>query len=121
MKLLIAVVLSALYAFAAVADDAVLTDWEQVVSNSASGTVLGPVGGSGDVLARLLLIPETTSPGTVYLQESNGVSMSIFNGGASSVNELRPMVIEVNARSVTGSWKVYTGNAIHVIGVGRFK
>ena len=96
------------------------TDFERVAAMQVSQS-MGPVGGSGDILTSIVIIPATTSPGGVYISDGNDVSMSVFAGGATSVADLQPFTVPLRARSVNGAWKVSTGNNVSVIGVGKFK
>jgi hypothetical protein len=103
------------------ADSAIsLTDYETVAA-SQSAQVLGPVGGAGDVLERLIIIPATTSPAAVQITDGGGSAVTVFTGGATSVADLKPIVVEIKAKSTSGAWKVTTGANVSAIGVGRFK
>jgi hypothetical protein len=97
-----------------------LTDYETVAA-SQSAQVLGPVGGAGDILERVIIVPATTSPGAVQITDGAGSAVTIFAGGASSVASLSPIVVEVHARSTSGAWKLTTGANVSAIGVGQFK
>lgn len=91
----------------------------EFVGASATAQVLGAVGGLGDFLERLIIIPLTDEPGAVALLDDDG-SMTIFAGGASSVADLKPFEVTIRARSVDGAWNVTTGANVAVIGVGKF-
>lgn len=98
------------------------TDYEMVVASSTNQT-LGPVGGSGDIIKRLIIVPETTSPGAVTIRDGNGNAavyrQTVFFGG--TVSDLSPFLIELDARSVSADWNISTGSNVHVIAVGKFK
>jgi hypothetical protein len=96
------------------------TDYETVAAGQTD-QVLGPVGGSGDILERLIIVPATTSPGAVQIKDGGGSAVTVFTGGASSVGGLSPIVVDVGARSAAGAWKVTTGANVSAIGVGRFR
>ena len=99
-----------------------LTDYE-TVAKSQTAQVLGPTGHAGDVIERLIIIPETTAPGQVLLLDSDGVSpvsITIFLGSATYEASLRPIVVELGLRSVVGSWRITTGDNVHVLCGGRF-
>jgi hypothetical protein len=102
------------------AQDANRTDYETVAA-SQSDQALGPVGAASDVLARLIIVPATTSPGAVSVKDGGGSAITVFTGGATSVADLRPIVVEFGARSSSGAWKVTTGTNVSVIAVGRFR
>lgn len=91
----------------------------ETVAASQTAQVLGPTGRAGDFLKKLVIIPASTSPGNVLLLDGN-TSITVFAGGASSVNELRPIVIDFDMFSVSGAWSVTTGANVSVIGVGVF-
>lgn len=92
----------------------------ETVAASQSDQVLGPNGGKGNILERLIIVPATTSPGAVSIKDGSGGAITVFTGGASSVGDLTPIVIEVGAISTSGAWKVTTGANVSAIGVGKF-
>jgi hypothetical protein len=118
MKILLGITLLAL-SFTAHAQ-VLPTDYETVAVSQSSQT-LGPAGGQGDILETLVIVPATTSPGAVQITDGSLSPVTVFVGGASSVNELRPILLRINARSTSGAWKVTTGLNVSAIGVGRFK
>jgi hypothetical protein len=91
----------------------------ETVAASQTAQVLGTAGAVGDYLYFLLVIPATTSPGAVTILD-NVTSITVFAGGASSVSNLVPFAIPVQALSVSGAWKVTTGANVSVIAVGNF-
>lgn len=91
----------------------------ETVAASQTAQVLGPTGATGDFLAGLLCVPATLSPGVVTVLD-NATSIPVFVGGASSITTLHPFYIPINARSVSGAWKVTTGANISVIAIGDF-
>jgi hypothetical protein len=91
----------------------------ETVAASQTAQVLGLAGAAGDYVERLVIIPATTSPGSVALLD-NATSISIFAGGASSVTELKPVVVELKMYSTSGPWKVTTGANVSVVAVGQF-
>ena len=95
-------------------------DKYETVAASATDQALGPVGDTGDYLARILLIPASTSPGAVSIKDGAGAAITIFTGGAASITTLEPIPVEIGARSTGGSWKVTTGAAISAICIGDF-
>lgn len=94
------------------------TDYEYVAA-SQSGQKLGPVGGAGDVIDRLVIIPDTVAAGTVWLHDGGGLSQKVFVSG--TLADLKPIVVDLGMRSVSGDWSVTTGANVHVLAVGRFK
>jgi hypothetical protein len=94
------------------------TDYE-LVAASATDQVAGPVGGRGDVLERLIIVPETTAAGTVAIQDGDGTAINVFVTG--TLADLSTIVIPIGARSRVGAWSITTGANVHVIAVGSFK
>lgn len=109
--------------------------WEEgrdykAVAASQTKAALGP--GSkitdGDVLNHLIIIPTTTSPGSVTVFDgSSDTGTVVFVGGASSLQNLSPIWISFNmrAKNAAGStngprWLVSTGTNVAVIAVGTF-
>lgn len=91
----------------------------ETVAASQTAQVLGTVGAIGDVIQRVIIIPATTSPGNVLLID-NATSITLFAGGASSVTELKPIVVELGMKSVSGAWKLTTGASVSAVCVGVF-
>lgn len=94
------------------------SEYETVVA-SATAQVLGPTGAAGDLISKVVVIPESTSPGNVLLLD-NATSITLFAGGADSVSNLVPFTIDLGMISVSGAWKITTGANVHVIGIGNF-
>lgn len=93
-------------------------DYETVAA-SQTDQMLGPTGAAGDYLSGLLIIPATTSPGAVSIEDGS-TNMVIFAGGASSVSNLVPFFIPLGIVSVSGGWEVTTGANVSVFAVGNF-
>lgn len=108
--------------------DVLMTDYG-LVAASQTKAALGNNGGSkdGDVIEKLIIIPATTSPGKVSIFDSSaGSEISVFPGGASSVADLKPIVVAMGARAKgdsthTPRWLVTTGANVSVIAVGKFQ
>lgn len=94
------------------------TDYETVAA-SQTDQVLGPTGGAGDLLERLIIVPATTGAGTVQIQDGAGTEITVFTTG--TLSDLHTIVIPIGARSTGGAWKVTTGANVSVIAVGAFK
>lgn len=112
--------LAVLFSFAAMAyDDQPRTDYETVAAGQTL-QICGPNGRQGDILDKLIIIPGTTSPGAVSVSDDSNIS--VFAGGANSVNELRPMIVELGMRAISAAgFRVTTGSNVTAICVGRFK
>lgn len=92
-------------------------DYETVAA-SQTDQVLGPVGGRGDVLRRLVIIPATTGAGDVDIKDGSGSAINVFKSG--TLADLGPIVLDLDIRSTGGAWKVTTGANVSVIAVGSF-
>lgn len=95
------------------------TDYELVIAGQTTQTI-GPVGKTGNILQRVVIIPTSTSPGAVALKDGSGDAFQIFDGGASSLTELKPIVVELGMRSALGAWQITTGSNVRALAVGRF-
>ena len=89
------------------------------VAASQTAQVLGATGAIGDKLSIVTIIPATTSPGAVTLLDG-ATSITLFTGGATSVQGLAPLNIFLYAKSKTGAWKITTGANVSVIATGTF-
>lgn len=91
----------------------------ETVAASQTDQMLGATGAAGDYLAGVLIIPATTSPGAVSIEDGSS-NTTIFTGGASSVSNLVPFFVPLGIYSVTGGWEITTGANVSAIGVGSF-
>lgn len=89
----------------------------ETVAASQTDQVMGSIGGLGNILAGVLVIPATTSPGAVSIKDGSGSAITIFTGGATSVVDLKPFIIPLGITSTT-AWKITTGANVSVIGLG---
>lgn len=110
--------LSLLFSISTFAAEMPRTDYEWV-NASATNQVLGPVGGVGDVVEKLVIVPITTAAGDVWLHDGGGLSQKVFYTG--TLSDLKPVVLSLGARSVSGDWSVTTGANVKVLAIGRFK
>lgn len=85
---------------------------DQVLGTSSATT--------GDYLAGVLIVPGTTSPGNVLIQDGAGSAVTIFTGGADSVSNLVPFFVPLGIRSTAGAWSLTTGSNVTAIAVGNF-
>lgn len=95
------------------------TDYETVAA-SATNQTLGATGAAGDLLAGLLIVPATTSPGAVSIKDGAGSAITVFAGGASSVSGLAPFFVPLGLKSLAGAWQVTTGANVSAIAIGDF-
>ena len=96
--------------------DTYLGKYEDVAA-SQTAQVLGTAGAVGDYIQGILIIPETTSAGTIALLDDT-TSRNIFVTG--TLADLTPIWLPVGMRSVNGAWKITTGASVHCIAVGKF-
>lgn len=87
------------------------------VAASQTGQVLGVNGRAGDYISHVVIIPETTSAGTIALLDGS-TSRNIFVSG--TLSNLAPIHVVLGLTSGNGPWNITTGAAVHVIAVGIF-
>lgn len=95
----------------------------ETVAASQTDQMMGATGAVGDYLAGVLIVPATTSPGAVLIQDGNGTEITIFANGASSVTTLHPFFVPIGAKCVavtTPGWKLTTGTNVSAVGLGTF-
>lgn len=96
----------------------------EAIAASQTKQPLGATGAIGNTLSTITIVPATTSPGAVTLYDGSGsTGIVVFTGGATSVADLKPFQIAVNARAVTATnpgWFVTTGTNVSVLVVGDF-
>jgi hypothetical protein len=93
---------------------------ESVACPAGATTPLGAAGTFGDYLDGLLVIPATTSPGAVQIQDGGSAAETVFAGGAASVGSLVPFFIPITSNSLAGGWAVITGANVTVRATGQF-
>jgi hypothetical protein len=89
----------------------------ETVAASQTAQVLGGTGATGDYLHRLIISVNTVATATVTLLD-NATSIPLLTGAATLVPGV--LVVDIEARSVSGAWKVTTGAGATVIAVGIF-
>ena len=89
----------------------------ETVAASQTAQVLGLNGAQGDFIERLIIVPATTTPGLVTLLDGTTSIPIMVTGGTTT---LVPIVVEINAHSQTGPWKITTGASVSVIAIGDF-
>lgn len=89
----------------------------ETVAKSQTGQILGLIGKAGDFIQRLIIVPETTSPGLVSLLDGTTSIAVMVTAGTTT---LVPFAVELGLYSVNGAWSITTGDNVHVIAVGQF-
>lgn len=95
----------------------------KAVAASATATLFGTTGATGDYLDGVLIIPATAAAGAVSITDGSGSAITIFaGGGTTALPTLAPFFVPIGAVSSggAGGWKVTTGTNVSVIGVGNF-
>ena len=94
------------------------------IAASQTKSVLGATGAVNDTLYAITIVPATTSPGAITLYDGSGsTGIILFAGGATSVVDLKPFQVLVQARATTTAtpgWFVTTGTNVSVVAVGNF-
>lgn len=91
-------------------------DYEAVAA-SQTDQVMGPTGGAGDVLEKLIVSVATAATGTVSIKDGSGSSIVI----TAANTPIGVYTVNLGARSTSGAWKVTTGAGATVLAVGQFK
>lgn len=92
----------------------------ETVAASQTAQVLGLNGAKGDYIKRLIIVPATVAAGLVTLIDGS-TSITVYVGGATTaLTTVAPIVVDIDACSQTGAWKVTTGANVSVIAVGDF-
>lgn len=94
----------------------------ETVAASQTDQMLGGAGAIGDRLVGLLVIPATTSPGAISIEDGS-TNTTVFAGGATSVPGLAPFYIAFGPSgiySVNGGWEITTGANVSLIAFGNF-
>lgn len=89
----------------------------ETVAASQTAQALGATGATGDYLSHVIIQPVTTAAGTTTILDNATV---IFTFTTGTLGDLRPIVVPINAFSVSGAWKVTTGANVTATGVGNF-
>jgi hypothetical protein len=89
----------------------------ETVAAGQTAQVLGATGATGDFLSHVVLQPATTGAGTTTIIDNATVIYTFTTG---TLGDLRPIVIPINAFSVSGAWKITTGANMAAIGIGDF-
>jgi hypothetical protein len=89
----------------------------ETVAASQTAQALGATGAIGDYLSHVILQPVTTAAGTTTILDNTTV---IFTFTAGTLSDLRPIIVPINAFSISGAWKITTGANITATAFGDF-
>lgn len=89
----------------------------ETVAAGQTAQVLGATGATGDFLSHVVFQPTAVGAGTSTILDNATV---VFTYTAGTLADLRPIIVPLNMRSVSGAWKVTTGANMTALGVGRF-
>jgi hypothetical protein len=92
----------------------------ETIAASVTDQVMGITGKAGDYFELLVIVPATTAPGAVSIKDGSGSAITVFTGSATYEASLKPISVDLRARSTGGAWKVTTGANVSAIAVGRF-
>lgn len=91
-----------------------------VACPASTATLLGATGLAGDYLESVVIVPGTTSPGSVTIKDGAGSAITIFTGGATSVADLKPFTVRLGLRATGAGWTVTTGANVTAVAAGLF-
>jgi hypothetical protein len=91
-------------------------EYETVAAGQTAQTI-GATGAAGDYLSHVVLQPTAVGAGTTTILDNATV---IFTYTAGTLGDLRPIVVPINAISVSGAWKVTTGASMTATAFGDF-
>jgi hypothetical protein len=92
----------------------------ETVAASQTDQMMGVTGAIGDTIEGILVIPASTSPGAISIEDGS-TNTTVFAGGASSVTSLIPFYIPLNnIATVSGGWEITTGANVSCIVFGTF-
>ena len=91
-------------------------EYETVAAGQTAQTI-GATGAAGDYLSHVVLQPAAVGAGTTTILDNATV---IFTYTAGTLSDLRPIIVPINAFSVSGAWKITTGANMAAVAFGNF-
>jgi hypothetical protein len=97
------------------------SDYATANANTTT-TMMKPAstGALGDFLASVLIVPQTTSPGSVAIKDGSNAPIIIFAGGPSSLSNLAAIPTPLGYTSRVGAWQLVLGLNVTAVGSGNF-
>jgi hypothetical protein len=89
----------------------------EAVAASQTAQAMGATGATGDYLSHVVFQPTSLAAATSTILDNATV---IYTYTAGTLADLRPIVVPVNALSVSGAWKITTGANMTATGFGKF-
>lgn len=87
----------------------------ETVAASQTAQSIGATGGIGDYLSHLIIVPTSSSPGTVILLDGVTTLLTI-----TPPSTTQPFTLPIGATSKNGAWRVTTGANVTCMAVGDF-
>lgn len=98
-------------------DAAPLANEYETVAAGQTAQVLGATGATGDYLDKIIIQPATTGAGTCTVLDNATV---IYTFTAGTLGDLKPLVVPLGLKSVSGAWKITTGTNVAILAIGNF-
>lgn len=89
----------------------------ETVAAGQTAQALGATGATGDFLSHVVLQPAAVGAGTTTILDN---ATAIYTYTTGTLADLRPIVVPVNAFSVSGAWKITTGANMAAVAFGDF-
>jgi len=99
-----------------VEDHGVGKQYKFVAASSTNFALENSVGTIGDEITSILVIPTSSTPGTISIKDGIGSSMTVWAGTGSD----RPFALPIRAKSFNGGWSITTGANVTAFVSGQF-
>jgi mannose/fructose/N-acetylgalactosamine-specific phosphotransferase system component IID len=96
------------------------TDYETVAA-SQTNQVCGPVGGTGDVITRLVITVATAATAATSLKDGSLTAVTVLPNSPGGGIGVYVVDFGEGMRSTSGAWQVTTGAGATAYCVGRFR
>ena len=89
----------------------------ETVAASQTNQVMGATGAVGDYLKGVLVLPTTPAVGAVTVVDGAN-TINLLSSG--TLADIAPFFVPLGLISVSSAWKITTGAALSVVGIGKF-
>lgn len=89
----------------------------ETVAAGQTAQSLGATGAVGDYLSHVVFQPAAVGAGTSTILDNATV---VYTYTAGTLTDLRPIIVPIGARSVSGAWKITTGANMAAVASGNF-